>query len=659
MAIKLLYPAIAFRFPSWAKINAQTSENNRYAIAGDGILWSKSVCKKPLPMSNHVEMAGLKSSLIFSYRVEEDYSVKRFVYGIYPNLRLYPNGTHSSLGYIYKAIKIDGGSAEKAEKIFFNGILTISSKIGALKIERSITSARNAMAQVEKIVVTNSGVGYVEFDFINQKPNGKVAKIFCHINESIPTRVSITIGDKTSCDKSIRAVLNSGESVVAYVAYSAGGVDVDAENEYLEREKFVADMSGKLSISTPDKAINQMLMFTKLRAAESIFDTKGGYMHAPGGGGFYAAMWTNDQCEYANPYFAYLGYDIACKSAVNSFEWFGKYVKQDEAIVSSIIAGGDGVWHGAGDRGDNAMYVYGLTHYIMTVGDKELANSYLDKLIIAIEYTISKINADGVVESDSDELENRLESGKANLSTSCIAYDALISMGYLLSDLDLADKAARYNGIAAKLKNSIENYFGASVEGYDTYRYCKEEHSLRSWICLPLTVGIFDRANGSIDAIMSDKLQKGNGILSRSGERTYWDRSALYALRGMFMAGRADRALDLLSSYSKERLLGEHAPYPVEAYPEGNGAHLSAESALYQRIFTEGILGYRPIGLHKYEIAPNLPSAWDSMSIKRMQLNGKAHDIEIVRASSCYKVTINGQEYSVLPNAKLELTVCH
>ena len=36
---------------------------------------------------------------------------------------------------------------------------------------------------------------------------------------------------------------------------------------------------------------------------------------------------------------------------------------------------------------------------------------------------------------------------------------------------------------------------------------------------------------------------------------------------------------------------GEHVPYPVEAWPEGNQRHLSAESALYCRIFTEGLFG--------------------------------------------------------------------
>ena len=30
-------------------------------------------------------------------------------------------------------------------------------------------------------------------------------------------------------------------------------------------------------------------------------------MHGPGGGRYYAAIWANDQAEYANPFFGYLG----------------------------------------------------------------------------------------------------------------------------------------------------------------------------------------------------------------------------------------------------------------------------------------------------------------------------------------------------------------
>ena len=42
-------------------------------------------------------------------------------------------------------------------------------------------------------------------------------------------------------------------------------------------------------------------------------------MHAPGGESYYAAIWANDQAEYVNPFFPYLGYWRGNESAINSF----------------------------------------------------------------------------------------------------------------------------------------------------------------------------------------------------------------------------------------------------------------------------------------------------------------------------------------------------
>lgn len=77
--------------------------------------------------------------------------------------------------------------------------------------------------------------------------------------------------------------------------------------------------------------------------------------------------------------------------------------------------------------------------------------------------------------------------------------------------------------------------------------------------------------------------------MTQAGTDTFWDRSTLYALRGVYSAGARERAMEHMAYYSQQRLLGEHVPYPIEAWPEGNQRHLSAESALYCRIVTEGI----------------------------------------------------------------------
>lgn len=162
---------------------------------------------------------------------------------------------------------------------------------------------------------------------------------------------------------------------------------------------------------------------------------------------------------------------------------------------------------------------------------------------------------------------------------------------------------------------------------------------------MPMVVGIFDRSEGTVEALLSDRLRRGNGLLTRSGEKTFWDRSLLYGLRGLFNAGFADRAIELLESYSKTRLLGSHIPYAVEAFPEGNQAHLSAESGLYVRILIEGVLGLKFVGLGEFILQPHLPSKWDSFNVKNISIGDKLIDISMVRNKDSYdiKCEFNGE----------------
>ena len=138
------------------------------------------------------------------------------------------------------------------------------------------------------------------------------------------------------------------------------------------------------------------------------------------------------------------------------------------------------------------------------------------------------------------------------------------------------------------------------------------------------------------------------GLVTRSGEKTFWDRSTLYALRGLFNCGESNRSLELLTAYSRARLLGNHIPYAVEAYPEGNQAQLSAESGLYLRIFSEGILGIRPTGFNKFIIKPSLPDSWDFTEIDNIKLCGKEINIKVTRSGNDYILSITGKEDKII-----------
>ena len=134
--------------------------------------------------------------------------------------------------------------------------------------------------------------------------------------------------------------------------------------------------------------------------------------------------------------------------------------------------------------------------------------------------------------------------------------------------------------------------------------------------------------------MFSPQLWTEDGLASQAGDKTFWDRSTLYALRGLFAAGDTKQGLQYLQYYSNRRLLGEHVPYPVEAYPEGNQRHLSAESGLYCRIYTEGLFGIRPVALNTCTITPQLPAEWNFMQMKQVHGYQQIFDVDIKREGS-------------------------
>ena len=451
-------------------------------------------------------------------------------------------------------------------------------------------------------------------------------------------------------------LLKAGEKAwfqVIYAGYKKHDQELalDVNNELLARRRFLSQIQGNLVLETPSDVINTMFSFAKIRGSESIFDTKGGYMQSPGGEAYYAAVWANDQAEYINPFFPYLGYQAGNRSAMDSFGLFMRYMNDEyKPLPSSIIAEGIDCFGVAGDRGDVAMVGYGAARYALASGNRNEAEKLWPLIEWCLEYCHRQLNADGVVKSDSDELENRFPAGKANLCTSSLYYDALISAAYLGKALKKEHRQIKsYQDRAAELYKNIDAYFARNVEGYDTYRYYDGNTVLRSWICIPLTMGIYDQAKGTVEALFSDK----NGLLTQSGTSTYWDRSTLYAFRGAYSCGARDIATEYLDKYSATRLLGDHVPYAVEAWPEGNQRHLSTESALYCRIMTEGLFGIRPIALDAFMMTPQLPESWNTMSLKRICAFGSIFDIEVKRDKDDKLLVLIKKDHKIVKRSKI------
>lgn len=640
------------KFAPFAVIDKPFTKEKHY-LCDNGIRFD---VKQNEEYANHIEMSGFYCSAIISYGADKCGVLRILRHTTFPHLRIYPNDTRGSFDYNFRGIsfKINGCELkEKAVSFFFNGILHITTECNGIFIKRKLFAAKNTAALIELAEIENGTQSTVSLDVINNDGEFITEAKYCHNFEEIKTAAF--------CDKG-NTVIESGGKICVKTAYCAmkngEKITVDCDAEYQSRCAFLKEMAEKFVVKTPDERVNAMAYYAKVRACESIFKTKSGFMHSPGGGQYYAALWTNDQCEYVNPLFANLGYKTAVEQSFNSYELYKKYIAPDKALITSIVAEGDDIWHGAGDRGDSAMYASGISRFLMSYGDRQKALGFINALRDCLSYTLSQKNEAGVIKSDADELENRLESGNANLCTSCLAYDALLSAAYIEDEIGEKKNAENYRREAKALSLAIEEYFGKTVEGYDTYMYCLEETNLRSWIVMPLVVGINTRAHQTAKALLSEKLRVNEGLVSRSGEKTFWDRSTLYSLRGLFFAGLEDMATELFTTYSAARLLGEHIPYAVEAFPEGNQAQLSAESGLYLRIFTEGILGYRPTGFEKFEIAPHLPAGWDEMKIENIILCGKAADISVKRNGRKYDIGIKTQEKNIeICAAKAEIRI--
>lgn len=624
-------------------------QNDRWTVQSDGSIEWK--IDKRLPHQDHIEMSGQKVSLWMRYVVDSNAHVKLNRTIVFPTYRLLPVRTTAHMMYdvkdeqlpriiindklfksgVYNA-SVQEDYPEKVVSIRQHGVMEIFSELGRdIKLHRSYFPSIDKPLALERLVFTNTGKQQlkIEMEYLHQQSRiaeerssgGQHSFIISTINDGFKT---INPGDSVVFGISYQAVNSSSEFIVASIG-----------NELSARKKRVADIQSLLQLETPDTILNTMFAFAKIRATESIYNTKGGLMHGPGGLRYYAAIWANDQAEYVNPFFAFLGDSLATKSAMNSYRLFARYMNPEyKPIPSSIIAEGDATWHGAGDRGDMAMIAYGASRFALAFGNVDSAKVLWPLIRWCLEYLDKKVNEHGVVWSNKDELEGRFPAGNANLNTSSLYYDALRSASMLAELLkESQDLVKKYQQQANILRINIDKYFGATVEGFNTYRYYEGNDTLRAWISTPLTVDIFDRKEGTIAALFSTRLWTEDGLASLAGNNTFWDRSTLYGLRGAFAAGETAKALAFLEYYSHRRLLGEHVPYAVEAYPEGNQRHLSAESGLYCRIFTEGLFGIRPVGFNSFKITPHLPSGWTKMSLKNIHSFQKVFNIEISRVA--------------------------
>lgn len=637
-----------FSYPSafapWAKPKKSklNEVHTRYLDMNDASIWD--IQKDTGMVSDHIEMSGFCVSAIISYGKDASGRLRLMRHVTVPALRLQPNATRSSYSHNFKrdaaVIKCGGKKLrERPQTVSIKGSLKITSTCSCgAEITRELLPSVQQNALIEIVNIRNACANTETFS-IEARTYSKRTRAFWCVGNAITAESAVVFDDAfpPSSTDAHTFLLKPNESCqfyCVYYAYQDARPAFSVKNEIAMRRDFITEMFESLQLKTPVRELNAQFSHCVLRGSESIFRTKNGLMHAPGGGNYYAALWTNDQCEYANPFFPFSGYEPGIEQSLNCYRLYRQYMDcsdtsfQDKrALVTSIIACGDGYWNGAGDRGDGAMYAYGLARFLLCLGEVKQMQNFFPALQWCLSYELSRKNADSVIESDSDELENRFESGTANLFTSCLTYDALGNGAVIAEILGQQSQAERWREEQELLYTAIERYFGGEVEGFSTYQYYAGNRDLRAWICMPLTVEIFDRADETVRALFSDRLYRDGMLRTTSAKETTWDRSLLFALRGTLLAGKAEIGAKVLCDYCRNRLLGSHAPYAFEAYPEGNRAHLAAESLLFARAVTEGLFGLRAVGYRQLRIQPQLCAQLPQIELQGLRLFGEKFSV--------------------------------
>ena len=561
--------------------------------------------------SDRIEMGGEQVACVVTYGViaGEPYYKRQFAY---PNMRIQPNNTHGTYQPETDQSPISFEEREVFERVELDGVLSVFSRVGELHIAHRFFPSVELPVFYEQIELYNGGKKELS-------PKWETLRRY-DLKLACEGYVSAECSCQTPCRK-----IKAGERVTLMFTYTArcANEEIPKENNPLKKRRArVEEVMSQCDITTGNEIVDTMFAFAKLRAAEGLCKTQKGMIHNPGGLAYYAGIWCNDQCEYVASWFAFTNDKKQAEAIENIYGWYYPYFNDDYLpIPSSIICGGRDNFGCAGDRGDAEMYLYGFSRVLLTQGKfpDEKQKRALDW---CVEYIRRKITEDGVVFSDSDELENRISSG-VNLNTSSLAYGGLGNYAILLKRM--GENADAVLALQKKLEAGIESYFGGEVSGYRTYHYHKGCDVIRAWNCLPVYMGIMNRAKDTLKSI-DEKLWVSGSCRSTEGEKILWDRSALYYIMALFRAGEQEQAWTKLKEYSETRLLGDHVPYAVEAYPEGGMRHLSAESGLYCRVFTDGLLDIC-FNENGYTVNGNLPEDLKAVTVKNIYLNGGFADL--------------------------------
>lgn len=555
-----------------------------------------------------------------------------------------------SPGYDLPTIKIDGTGMRQPRRLAYcyNGIFTIQyGSENSIQLRRDIFPAVDKRAAIQVWTITNTGSSSVTVE-VPSESSVLSTEDDAH---GIPTIVERFVHGIT--EQPLPAGGSQSCSVIMTCRRTSDAVlKVDVNQERRNRLNLFAKAKGAMRLETPDTLINNTFDMAKLRVLESGIETSKGIVSTTGTLAYFPGIFANDNVEYIGPSYTYLNDANLDETMINTYQ-----VWLDDLDFRAIRGSFESFLvtpYNDGRRGDESMMLYGLSYYLLTLADQDTANHFWPLIEKSVSIIKAKTNAQGVVKSHHDEMEGRLPMGKANLSTSSLAYGGLRKASQLAHAMGKTSQAHEYDKLADALYDAIESHFGAAVEGYDTYRYYDGNTALRGWICLPLNMGITLRKDQTLSALFSSNLWyqndtdfKVNLKAISTEEHSAWSRETMYALRAAFKTGYANTALDKMKMVARYHMLGPRGPYSDEDHSD-----LLSPSVLYTAIVTQGILGIEPQSFTRFQCTPNLPDAWSHTNLRNIYLMGHTVDLEAQRESGKIRLTVKTEGQTILNQIK-------
>lgn len=414
-------------------------------------------------------------------------------------------------------------------------------------------------------------------------------------------------------------------------------ISVAAENA-ARRALAEAAWRGPGRLETPDPQLDLAFALQKFHVLEIPMETIKGVITHNGSLTYSPGIWANDPVEYSSPLFPFFGDAGLNRASMNMYRVWQDYCQTNGIVPFPGSFEGPALKLTQKNRGDDAMVLYGLSEFLLFQGDRAAAEELWPLIEFSAASVLKHTTADGIIASKTDEMEGRYPTADANLSTSALAYGGYRQAARLARALGKS-VAAEFDQRADVLSKAIESYFGAEIEGFKTYRYYKENTTLRGWILLPLAMGITERQAGTVAALLSGKLwpnrRVGGDILAESTRPTEWGRETYYALRVLFKAGRTEEALDLTRRVVKAQIFGKNGPYPDE-----DAIDMLCPGSLYPRVFTEGVFGIVPTSFDSFECTPWLPKEWPQMALRDVRAFGRSWDLVVERSGAQQKITV-------------------